>query len=78
MPTDKRIVIEVSEEELARFVAHGKNPPPFNDKLVELKRREPPWLTDEEIEAAALSDPDNPPLSAERLARMRRRPGSAR
>ena len=28
-------------------------------------------MTDEEVELAALSDPDNPPLSAERLARLR-------
>lgn len=27
-------------------------------------------LTDEEIEAAALSDPDNPPLTDEQLAQM--------
>lgn len=27
-------------------------------------------MTDEEVEANALSDPDNPPLTAERLARM--------
>lgn len=31
-------------------------------------------LTDEEVEAAALSDPDNPPLTPEQLARMRRMP----
>lgn len=29
-------------------------------------------LTDEEIEAAALADPDNPPLTEEELSRMRR------
>jgi hypothetical protein len=28
-------------------------------------------MTDEEIEAAALADPDNPPLTDEELARMR-------
>jgi len=28
-------------------------------------------MTDEEIEAAARSDPDNPPLTGEQLARMR-------
>ena len=28
-------------------------------------------MTDEEIEAAARSDPDNPPLTDEELARMR-------
>jgi hypothetical protein len=28
-------------------------------------------MTDEEIEAAARSDPDNPPLTDEQLARMR-------
>lgn len=31
-------------------------------------------MTEEEINAAALSDPDNPPLTDERLARMRRVP----
>ena len=31
-------------------------------------------LSDEEIEAAALSDPDNPPLTEEELARMMRVP----
>jgi putative transcriptional regulator len=31
-------------------------------------------MTDDEIEANALSDPDNPPLTAEELARMRRVP----
>jgi hypothetical protein len=29
-------------------------------------------MTDEEIEAAARADPDNPPLTDEQLARMRR------
>ncbi len=29
-------------------------------------------LTDEEVEAAALSDPDNPPMTEEELKRMRR------
>jgi putative transcriptional regulator len=33
-----------------------------------------PHRTEEEIEAAALSDPDNPPLSPERMARMKRVP----
>lgn len=31
-------------------------------------------MTDEEIEANALSDPDNPPLTAEELSHMRRIP----
>lgn len=31
-------------------------------------------MTDEEIEAAALSDPDNPPMTEEELARMMRVP----
>lgn len=31
-------------------------------------------MTEDEIEAAALSDPDNPPLAGEELARMRRVP----
>ena len=35
-------------------------------------------MTEEEIEANALSDPDNPPLTAEELARMRRVPNPRR
>lgn len=35
-------------------------------------RRRLETMTDEEITAAALTDPDNPPLSDERLARFRR------
>jgi putative transcriptional regulator len=31
-------------------------------------------MTDDEIDTAALSDPDNPPLTAERLARLKRVP----
>ena len=31
-------------------------------------------MTDEEVEANALSDPDNPPITAAQLARMRRVP----
>lgn len=33
-------------------------------------------MTDEEVEAAALSDPDNPPLTVEQLRRMRRGPNA--
>ncbi len=35
-------------------------------------------MTEEEIEANALSDPDNPPLTPEELARMRRVPDPRR
>jgi DNA-binding transcriptional regulator YiaG len=35
-------------------------------------------MTEEEIEANALSDPDNPPLTDEELARMRRVPDPER
>ncbi len=35
-------------------------------------------LTDEEIEAAACADPDNPPRSSEQLARFRRVPAVQR
>src|SRR5687768_1762983 len=35
-------------------------------------------MTEEEIEANALSDPDNPPLTLEELARMRRVPDPRR
>jgi putative transcriptional regulator len=35
-------------------------------------------MTEEEIEANARSDPDNPPLTAEELARMRRVPDPRR
>ena len=31
-------------------------------------------MTDEEVEAAALSDPDNPPLTEERMKRLKRVP----
>ena len=34
----------------------------------------PPSLTEEEINAAALSDPDNPPLTPEREAKLKRVP----
>jgi putative transcriptional regulator len=35
-------------------------------------------MTEEEIEANALSDPDNPPMTDEELSRMRRVPNSKR
>ncbi len=35
-------------------------------------------MTDEEIEAAALSDPDNPPMTAEEIERMRTWPRGKR
>ncbi len=39
-----------------------------------LKRRPMRPMTDKEIEAAARSDPDNPPLTAERLKQLKRVP----
>ena len=35
-------------------------------------------MTEEEIEANALADPDNPPITPEELARMRRVPNAKR
>jgi putative transcriptional regulator len=56
-----------SDGKLVRVLPDGREepfpePPPL------------PQRTDDEIMAAALSDPDNPPLTPERLARMKRVP----
>ena len=39
-----------------------------------LRKRPIPPMTDEEVEAAALSDPDNPPLTEEQLKQLKRVP----
>ncbi|WP_372786329.1 helix-turn-helix domain-containing protein [Phenylobacterium sp.] len=44
---------------IVRFTLDPKNPP----KLTDAQRARLDALTDEEITAAALSDPDNPPLT---------------
>jgi putative transcriptional regulator len=49
-----------------RFTLDPNNPP----KLTEEQRARLDALTDEEITAAALSDPDNPPLTEDELDRM--------
>jgi putative transcriptional regulator len=52
---------------IVRFNLDPKNPPRLSPET--LARLDA--LTDEEITAAAESDPDNPPLTDEELARMR-------
>ena len=52
---------------MARFTYDPKNPPTVSKE--EWARLEA--MTDEEITAAANSDPDNPPLTDEELARVR-------
>lgn len=57
----------MSEDDIVRYV---KPPGGFQipeEELVRLRA-----MTDEEITAAALSDPDCPPMSEEQLARMKR------
>ncbi len=49
------------------MVKRGERPPRGNTDWARLKT-----MTDEEATAAALSDPDAQPLTAEQLARMRR------
>jgi putative transcriptional regulator len=50
-----------------RFILDPKNPP----KLSEEEKARLDAMTDEEITAAAESDPDNPPLTDEELERVR-------
>lgn len=52
---------------MRRFVLDPKNPP----KLTAAERARLDAMTDAEITAAAESDPDNPPLTEEELARIR-------
>lgn len=52
---------------MRRFILDPKNPP----RLTEEEKARLDAMTDEEITAAAESDPDNPPLTDEELERMR-------
>lgn len=52
---------------MIRFVLDPANPP----QLTEAEWARLDAMTEEEIEANALSDPDNPPLTDEELARLR-------
>jgi putative transcriptional regulator len=52
---------------MRRFILDPKNPP----KLSEEEKARLDAMTDEEITAAAESDPDNPPLTDEELERVR-------
>jgi len=52
---------------MRRFVLDPNNPPVMSKKA----RERLDAMTDEEITAAAESDPDNPPLTEEELARIR-------
>ncbi len=56
----------MNEDDMVRYV-----PPPGGYKLTEEDRRRFEAMSEEERAAAALSDPDCPPLSEERLARMK-------
>ena len=51
---------------LVKFTLDPKNPP----RLTPEQRARLDAMTEEEIEANALSDPDNPPLTEEELDRM--------
>lgn len=59
----------MSEDGIVRY-----RPPPGGYKATEEEIARARAMTDEEIEAGALSDSDCPPLSEERLARFRRVP----
>ena len=52
---------------MRRFILDPKNPPKLSDE----ERARLDAMTDEEITAAAKSDPDNPPLTDEELERVR-------
>lgn len=57
----------MSEGNMVRY-----RPPPGGYRTTEEDRRRFEAMTDVEINAAALSDPDCPPLTEEQLARMKR------
>ena len=59
----------MSEENITRVKLDPKNPPRGKTDWKRLDA-----MTDEEVHAAALSDPDNPPLTEEALTRFRRVP----
>lgn len=60
-----------SDGSLVRVLPKGKTEPLRDRTDWERLRR----MTDEEVEAAARSDPDNPPRTKAELAKMRRVPG---
>lgn len=57
----------MNDENMVRYV-----PPRGGYKVTEEDRRRFEEMSDEDRTAAALSDPDCPPMSPERLARMKR------
>lgn len=57
----------MSEDNIVRY-----RPPPGGYRVTEEDRRRFQAMTDEERQAAALSDPDSPPLTEEQLASMKR------
>ncbi|MFC7380212.1 helix-turn-helix domain-containing protein [Brevundimonas sp. GCM10030266] len=57
----------MSEDNIVRY-----RPPPGGYRVTEEDRRRFQAMTDEERHAAALSDPDSPPLNEEQLAGMKR------
>jgi putative transcriptional regulator len=69
-------VRKLSDGTLLQVMPDGSTRPYVSSTKTDLARLQA--MTEEEIEANALSDPDNPPLTAEELARMRRVPDPRR
>ena len=69
-------VRKLSDGTLLQVMPDGSTRPYVSPTKTDWARLEA--MTEEEIEANALSDPDNPPLTAEELARMRRVPNPRR
>lgn len=69
MKSERTIIVERRDGKLCEVLADGSTRP---HKYVESDWARLDAMTDEEIEAAARSDPDNPPLTPAQLKRMRR------
>ena len=69
-------VRKLSDGTLLQVLPDGSTRPYVSPTKTDWARLEA--MTEEEIEANALSDPDNPPLTPEELARMRRVPDPRR
>ena len=74
--TDIVTVRKLSDGTLLQVMPDGSTRPYVSPTKTDWARLEA--MTEEEIEANALSDPDNPPLTPEELARMRRVPDPRR
>jgi putative transcriptional regulator len=69
-------VRKLSDGTLLQVMPDGSTRPYMSPTKTDWARLEA--MTEEEIEANALADPDNPPLTDEELARMRRVPNPRR